>query len=102
VIKHCQRLLERASLLTTAIHVKPAVIYVNIILDLLLTKHKAEDTTEETLIKASYYVCYSQNVRDLFSDLFLLQRLRSLKTIASLPCLIKQTFDLQGWINHYT
>jgi hypothetical protein len=55
-MKHRQRLLGEASLLATAIHVKPAVIYINIMLDSLPTKHKAEDPTEETLTKASYYV----------------------------------------------
>jgi hypothetical protein len=71
-MKHRQRLLGKASLLATTIHVKLIVIYVNIMSDPSLTKHKAEDLTKETLTKASCYIYYSQKAQDLFNELFLL------------------------------
>jgi hypothetical protein len=71
-------------------------------LDPSLTKRKAEDLTGETPTKASYYIYYSQKAQDLFSKLSLSQRLRSPKATAPLPRLIRQAFDLQGQINHYT
>jgi hypothetical protein len=72
VIKHYQRLLRRASLLATVIHVKPAVIHVDIMSDPPPTKRKAEDPTKETLTKASYYIYYSQKAQDPSSKLSLL------------------------------
>jgi hypothetical protein len=59
-MKHRQHLLEGASLLVIVIYVKPAVIYINIILDPLPIKCKTKDLTEETLTKVSYYTRYSQ------------------------------------------
>jgi hypothetical protein len=102
VIKHRQRLLGGASLLATAIHVKPAVIHVNIISDPPLIKRKAEDPTGETPTKASYYTRYSQKAQNLSDELSLSQRPRSPKATALLSRLIRQAFDLQGQINYYT
>jgi hypothetical protein len=82
--------------LTTVIHVKPAVIHVDIMSDPPPIKHKTEDPTKETLTKASYYIYYSQKAQDPFNESFLLQCPRSSKATASLLCLIKQAFNLQG------
>jgi hypothetical protein len=101
-MKHRQRLLGGASLLATAIYVKPAVIHINIMSDPSLIKRKTKDLTRETPTKASYYTRYSQKAQDPSNKSSLLQRPRSLKATALLPRLIKQAFNLQGRINHHT
>jgi hypothetical protein len=102
VMKHRQRLPGGASLPATAIHVKPAVIHVDMMSDPPPTKRKAEDPTGETPTKASRHARCSQKARDPSGESSLPRRPRSPKATAPLPRLIGQAFDLQGRIDHHT
>ena len=67
-MKYRQCLLGGASLPTTAIHVEPTAIQVDLMSDPPPVKRKAEDPTGDTPTKASRHARYSQNARDPFVD----------------------------------